>query len=145
MRFLVGYEVEFYFFDSTNHESSRLVGQLNRVHGAATLRDSRVLNVREEIIQALSRAVIKATHFHSDHGRGMFDISTGPPDPPKLLAHLFSQRMLFKQLLVGTVLPQRASQTRSKPITCSGWHAHALLHLQYDCKGRGSFLGWHIG
>lgn len=81
MRFLIGYEVEFYLFDSTNRAYSRPVGQLNQFYGAATLRDSRILAVLEEIVQALLKAGIKATHFHSEIGRGMFEIPTGPLRP----------------------------------------------------------------
>jgi glutamine synthetase len=35
----------------------------------------------EGIIQALLKAGIKATHFHTEHGRGMFEIPTGPLRP----------------------------------------------------------------
>jgi glutamine synthetase len=81
MRFLIGYEIEFYLSDGSNREATRPFEHFNQFYGAAALRDNRVLTVLEEIIQALLNAGIKATHFHSELGHGMFEIPTGPLRP----------------------------------------------------------------
>jgi glutamine synthetase len=81
LTFLVGFELEFYLADETNREASQPVDQFNQFYGAAALRDNRVLAVLEECIRSLLKAGVKATHFHSEIGHGMFEIPTGPLRP----------------------------------------------------------------
>ena len=78
LEFLVGFELEFELIDRTNREASRPVEPLNQFYGAAALRDHRVVAVLEECMRALLKAGITATHFHTEIGKGMFEIPTGP-------------------------------------------------------------------
>ena len=78
MNFLVGFELEFLLIDNTNRSASRPVEFLNQFYSAAALRDDRVLSVLEECMRSLLKAGIEATHFHSESGKGMFEIPTGP-------------------------------------------------------------------
>ena len=78
LHFLVGFELEFVLIDKTNREASRPVKTLNQFYGAAALRDDRVMAVLEECMRSLLKAGIKATHFHSEIGKGMFEIPTCP-------------------------------------------------------------------
>ena len=78
LRFLVGFEIEFVLIDKTNRETSRPLETLNQVYSATAIRDDRVLDVLEECMRSLLKAGIKATHFHSELGKGMFEIPTGP-------------------------------------------------------------------
>ncbi|TVY78368.1 Protein fluG [Lachnellula suecica] len=98
LRFLVGFELEFYLADQTNRENSRPVHQFDQFYGAAALRDDRVLAVLEECVQSLLRAGIKATHFHGEIGHGMFEIPTGPLRPIEAVDTLVYSKEAIKTI-----------------------------------------------
>ena len=78
LKFLVGFELEFFLIDKTNRDASRPVEFLDQFYGAAALRDDRVIAVLEKCMRSLLNAGIKATHFHTEIGKAMFEIPTDP-------------------------------------------------------------------
>ena len=95
MDFLAGFEIEFHLTDKMNREASQPVDFISQCYSAAALRDDRVLAVLDESMQAIREAGIDATHYHSEYGRGIFEIPLGPLRPIEAVdALLFSKEAI---------------------------------------------------
>ena len=128
MDFLVGFELEFLLIDNKNRNASRPVEFLNQFYSAAALRDDRVLAVLEECMRSLLKAGIEATHFHSEGGKGMFEIPTGPLRAIEAVDALIYSKEAVQTIakrhgFTATCYPKPTASPSPSPIAIGG-HVH---------------------